>query len=187
MFIRSERLFLRPGWPEDWQEFYTLISDEAVRANLARDPWPQSEEEARAQICAPRDRLLPHLFITLPGKQGTRMLGSIGLGRDGEDVELGYWIASAARGQGFATEAVRAMLSLARALGHERVCATHFTENTTTARVLEKTGFRPTGDVRRRHCPARGESLPAQRFAIVLDCAGTDGDGAGGGEDKRAA
>ena len=30
MFIRSERLFLRPGWPEDWTELFALIDDEAV-------------------------------------------------------------------------------------------------------------------------------------------------------------
>ena len=35
MFIRSERLFLRPGWPEDWAEVLTAINDEGVVCNLA--------------------------------------------------------------------------------------------------------------------------------------------------------
>ncbi|MDG2004006.1 MAG: GNAT family N-acetyltransferase, partial [Novosphingobium sp.] len=36
MFIRSERLFLRPAWPEDWEELYPLIADYDVVRNLAR-------------------------------------------------------------------------------------------------------------------------------------------------------
>ena len=35
MFFRSERLFLRPGWPEDWAEILTTINDEGVVCNLA--------------------------------------------------------------------------------------------------------------------------------------------------------
>ena len=40
MFFRSERLFLRPVWPEDWQAILNGIADEAVVRNLARAPWP---------------------------------------------------------------------------------------------------------------------------------------------------
>ena len=47
-----------------------LLSDEDVVRNLARDPWPLSVEDARDIICRPRDRLLPHLFITVPGHSG---------------------------------------------------------------------------------------------------------------------
>ena len=42
MFFRSERLFLRPVWPEDWQAILNGIADEAVVRNLARAPWPLS-------------------------------------------------------------------------------------------------------------------------------------------------
>ena len=40
MFIRSERLFLRPGWPEEWAELLALIDDQGVVRNLASAPWP---------------------------------------------------------------------------------------------------------------------------------------------------
>ena len=45
MFIRSERLFLRPGWPEDWNELFGEISSvgdsgDAIVRNLASAPWP---------------------------------------------------------------------------------------------------------------------------------------------------
>ena len=47
MFMRSERLFLRPGWPEDWEELLSRIQDEAVVMNLAKAPWPYTAEDAR--------------------------------------------------------------------------------------------------------------------------------------------
>ncbi len=47
MFIRSERLFLRLGWPEDWQELFGLIRDQGIVRNLARAPWPYTPEHAR--------------------------------------------------------------------------------------------------------------------------------------------
>ena len=47
MFIRSERLFLRPGWPEDWQELLSRIADESVVRNLAKAPWPYTADDAR--------------------------------------------------------------------------------------------------------------------------------------------
>ena len=55
MFIRSERLFLRPGWPEDWQELEPLIADEKVVRNLA--PWPYTGEDARRFLETPQESL----------------------------------------------------------------------------------------------------------------------------------
>jgi len=40
MFHRSERLLLRPAWPEDWQAVHAAIADEGIVRNLATAPWP---------------------------------------------------------------------------------------------------------------------------------------------------
>ena len=69
------------------------------------------------------------------------MIGSVGLGRHGDDIELGYWIARSHWGQGYATEAARAVLGLAEALGHRRIFAGHFADNPASGRVLAKAGF----------------------------------------------
>ena len=50
MFHRSERLLLRPPWPEDWQAVHAGIADEGVVRNLARAPWPYAEEDARDDV-----------------------------------------------------------------------------------------------------------------------------------------
>lgn len=183
MFIRSERLFLRPGWPEDWQEIQQQIGAHAIVRHLARVPWPYRAEDAQAFAALPQDPRTPHFVMTVPGESGAQLIGGIGL-QDGEDgVELGYWIAQAHWNKGYATEAARGVLRLARTLGHTRVHAHHFVDNPASARVLEKIGFRPTGQIALRSSIARERSALAATHAITLpiaDCDNIDGtDGAG--------
>ena len=180
MFIRSERLFLRPGWPEDWGELLAGIGDEAVVRNLARAPWPYTADHARDFAGKAQDARLPHFFVTLPNAaEPGRIIGSVGLGHDENgEVQLGYWIARDHWGRGYATEAARAVLRLARVLGHRRLVANHFADNPASGRVLRKVGFKPTGRIEPRFSLARGERAPAVLHAIALgeasDCDGGD-------------
>ena len=178
MFIRSERLFLRPGWPEDWTELLTAINDEGIVCNLATAPWPYTMEDAIAFARRPQERLLPHFVVTLPSGDGARLIGSVGLGRHGDDVELGYWIARSHWGQGYATEAARAVLRLAKALGHSRISAGHFVDNPASGRVLAKAGFQPAGKPQLRFSLARGRetlSVPyAAQLGVDCDCDGEE-------------
>ena len=165
MFIRSERLFLRPGWPEDWSELATRMGDESVTRHLARAPWPAGREVLGAE----QNPRCPHLLITLPTGDGSALIGCVGLMPAESGIELGYWIASERWGQGYATEASRAVLSLARTLGHRRIVASHFADNPASGNVLRKVGFRTTGETRPRFCPARGIELPALAYALDFD------------------
>lgn len=187
MFIRSERLFLRPGWPEDWEELHSLIDDEQVVRNLARAPWPYTGEDARSFASVPQTRLLPHFFVTLPGAQGARLIGCAGLNREEGDVELGYWIARDHWGRGYASEAARAVLSLARTLGHERIVANHFLDNPASGRVLEKVGFRRTGRVTERLSKGRGRACPSREYELVFGSSNDCDDGNDVMRGKRAA
>ena len=173
MFIRSERLFLRPGWPEEWADLLALIDDEGVVRNLARAPWPYTAEDAKAfaRMQTERheqDRLLPNFFVTLPSADGARLIGSVGLSLVEGEVNLGYWIGRPFWGNGYATEASRAVLNLARALGHRRIVASHFVDNPASGHVLRKLGFRPTGEVRGRFSLARGGEAPASLLSLTL-------------------
>ncbi len=168
MFIRSERLFLRPGWPEDWHAIFAAIADEAVVRNLSRVPWPYTPEAARQYAALGQDPRCPHFLITLPTAQGAELVGAIGLAPTHDGAELGYWIGRDHWGQGFATEASRALLSLARTLGHHRVEATHFLDNPASGRVLRKVGFWPTGRIEDRYSLARGKVAPSAVLTMTL-------------------
>ena len=183
MFIRSERLFLRPGWPEDWQELLLRISDEQVVRNLAKAPWPYTPDDARWFAQQPQDARCPHFFVTLPSRSGgAALVGCVGLARDGDEVELGYWLAREHWGQGYATEAGRAVLRLARTLGHRRIVSKHYADNPASGRVLAKLGFRATGELRPSYSVARGCDVPALVHTLEF---GAQADG--GGEDDGLA
>lgn len=168
MFIRSERLFLRPGWSEDWQELLARIDDEAIVRNLASAPWPCTAEAARTFLERRVGERCPQFLVTLPGSEGARLIGCAGLAPLGEQTELGYWIARDHWNRGYATEAVRAVLSLARTLGHRRIVASYFEDNPASGRVLRKAGFCPTGEVVTRFSPGRGAAAPSLMHAITL-------------------
>ena len=169
MFARTERLLLRPGWAEDAPALAKAIADETIVRNLSSAPWPFALRDAEAFLAAPRDPLLPSLLIFERTDGAPVLAGSCGLGRrPSGSVELGYWIARGHWGRGFATEAGRALIDIARALGIGRLEASHFLDNPASGRVLEKLGFESTGMIAPRLSCARGEEIPARFMRLRL-------------------
>lgn len=172
MFLRTERLFLRPAWLEDAPELTRAIGQEPVVRMLSRVPWPYREEHARTWIATPKDPRLPTLLATLPDAGG-RIIGSCGLHEDEGRIEVGYWIEPGHWGLGYATEALRGVLALARVIGHRRIVSRHAADNPASGRVLRKAGFRPTGRARAFHSLGRNARVEAPEYA--LDLAEADG------------
>ena len=50
MFAVTERLLLRPGWPEDAHALVAALGDREVVRNLARVPWPYGLGDAAALL-----------------------------------------------------------------------------------------------------------------------------------------
>jgi RimJ/RimL family protein N-acetyltransferase len=174
MFVRTQRLTLRPGWREDAAELARAIGHESVVRNLARAPWPYTIEAAET-FAASFDSCTEPKFLVFEHQRGTtRLIGGMGVGPfDNEPHEFGYWITPDAWGRGFATEAGAAALRAARAAGIRRVVAGHFLDNPASGRVLRNLGFRPTGRVKQVYSRGRGVALPSARFEIDLADTGT--------------
>src|SRR3954447_10843944 len=169
MFARTPRLLLRPGFPEDAPALARAIADEAIVRNLASAPWPYRMRDAEAFLAKPRDPVLPSflIFERTPGQP--QLVGSCGLGRRPSGaVEMGYWIGRADWGRGFATEASRALIEIARGLALAQLQASHFLDNPASARVLEKLGFVPLGIVAPQMSCARGAEVPARLMRLRL-------------------
>jgi RimJ/RimL family protein N-acetyltransferase len=166
VFHRSERLFLRPAFPEDCGAILAGIGEESVVRNLARAPWPYTLDDARRFAALPQDARLPHFLVTVPG---AGVIGSAGMGEHEGEPELGYWIAREHWGRGYATEAAGAVLKVARMLGHRRVVAGHFTDNPASGKVLRKLGFVPTGRPGKRFSLARGSMVESVEYALDLE------------------
>lgn len=169
MFARTQRLLLRPGFPEDAPALALAIADEAIVRNLTSAPWPYRMRDAEAFLASPRDPLLPALLIFERTSAAPRLVGACGLGRRSSGaVEMGYWIAKAYWGRGFATEASKALIAIARALGLKQLEASHFIDNPASARVLDKLGFESTGLIAPRMNCARGEEVAARLMRLRL-------------------
>ena len=169
MFARTERLLLRPGWAEDAPARAAAISDERIVRNLATAPWPYELRDAEAFLASPRDPVLPSLLAFERTDGAPRLVGACGLGRRPSGaVELGYWIARAHWGRGFATEAGGALIDIARTLGLTQLEGSHFVDNPASARVLEKLGFKPIGITAPRMSCARGVEADSRLLRLVL-------------------
>lgn len=151
MFIRSERLFLRPAWPEDRAEVDRALGAEAARlANLPASPRH------------------PRFLITLPDHRGAQAVGLIALWEAEGESRLGIWIAPQWRGRGIATEALRAILPLLCVLGHCRLVATPAPDCPASHIVLARSGFVPTGAVLER------DGLACEAHALDLCTVASD-------------
>lgn len=170
MFARTERLLLRPGWAEDAPALYRAIADEAIVRNLATAPWPYRFADAEAFLSRERPPHAAACLIFLRTDAAPQLVGGIGFGPlpTGER-ELGYWIARPFWGRGFATEAGRAVLAHARdGLRVDRLGSGHFVDNPASGRVLEKLGFRPTGEVVGRYSAGRRAEAPCRLYEVDL-------------------
>ena len=169
MFARTPRLLLRPGFPEDAPALAVAIADEAIARNLANVPWPYRMRDAEAFLASPRDPVLPALLVFERTEGAPQLVGACGLGRRSSGaVEMGYWIATGHWGRGFATEAGKALIAIARTLGLPHLEGSHFIDNPASARVLEKLGFEPVGIVAPRMNCARGTEIPARLMRLQL-------------------
>jgi RimJ/RimL family protein N-acetyltransferase len=91
------------------------------------------------------------------------LLGCIGLPRvepAAASAELGYWLASPARGRGYLTAAARAMVREALRVGYERIEADVLVGNDASCRVLERVGFTHEGILRSLAADGCGMGTP---------------------------
>jgi RimJ/RimL family protein N-acetyltransferase len=177
MFAITERLLLRPGWPEDARPLRDAIAHESVAMKLARLPWPYGVGDAEWFLSLPRAEDHADFLIMKRTNGQPQLIGGIGIAHDTTEdgPELGYWITPSEWGKGYVTEAGRAVLALAReTLRIPRLVSGHFADNPASGAVLRKLGFRPTGRIENRMCLAKGEARPCVLYAQELTEVGDD-------------
>ncbi|WP_242125126.1 GNAT family N-acetyltransferase [Sphingobium sp. Sx8-8] len=165
MFARTPRLLLRPGWMEDAPALAQAIGEPAILRNLTRAPAAYTQADAEEFLALPHQPHMPRLLAFSRTNGAPRLVGGCGIHpADDGRAELGYWIARPYWGLGFATEAARAVLSMAKAAGVRDIRAAHFVDNPASGNVLRKIGFRNTGRVERRFSLGRGEAADCLVF-----------------------
>ncbi len=145
--IVTERLLLRLLGPEDVPAFAAYRSDPEVARFQSWDaPYPVAT--ARALVRGMRDVRFgqPGAWLQVAIDAGGRMVGDVAVHVDGDDprqASVGFTLAPDAQGRGFATEAVRAVVTLlVDAHGVHRVTAECDARNLRSAALLERVGMR---------------------------------------------
>lgn len=142
--LETERLTLRAPRLEDAEAITLLLNDRRIAENTLRIPHPYQRADAETFLAATNKTEGEPTFVVIAQDD---VIGCCGIAKlDGERPELGYWFGVPFWGQGYATEAVRAVIDHAfTELGHELLFAGARVSNPASRRVLEKCGFQWTG------------------------------------------
>jgi ribosomal-protein-alanine N-acetyltransferase len=142
--ITTARLILSPPRRDDAREiFERYASDPEVTRLLG---WPRHTTIAETEgflalSAAERERWPAGPYVIRSSGDG-RLLGGTGLHfKSPTEAETGYVLARDAWGHGYATEALGAMVDVARTVGVARLFAHCHPDNVASWRVLEKCGF----------------------------------------------
>lgn len=153
--LTTPRLVLRPFVPSDATAVQRLAGAAAVAEMTLNIPHPYEDLMAEGWIATHPGLWESRTAVTFAITHAEYGLcGAIGLQLvpTHHRAELGYWIAQPYWGQGFATEAARAILTFAfDVLELNRVQASHLPRNPASGRVMQKVGMQYEGLHRERY------------------------------------
>jgi RimJ/RimL family protein N-acetyltransferase len=162
--LETKRLSLRAPRLKDAKTVAALANDRRIAENVACIPHPYRVSDAES-------------FISLANKAGgeaaflialrdATVIGACGLLLKDDAPELGFWLGVNHWGNGYATEALHAVIDYAFTdLGYDALQAGSRVTNPASRRVLEKCGFQWTG-VGLYRIRAIGSSAPIDRFRL---------------------
>jgi len=131
--VRDELPFAVPdNWPDDHDRRFLAFRLRQTSDDPGRAPWL-----VRAIVLPGSRELIGHIgFHGPPG---------INARREPEALEVGYTVFAEHRRQGYATEAVRALLAWAREQGVDHFIASVAPQNEPSLRLVRRLGFREVG------------------------------------------
>jgi RimJ/RimL family protein N-acetyltransferase len=167
--IETARLRLRPLVPDDAETLRELTDDATIIAAISFLRAPFTLDDARALIAMNgngRD-----LFRGIRRRRDDALTGVIGAHeQESGAIEIGYWIGTQFQRQGYAAEAARGLVERLRTVTPgARIVAECRPDNRASWRILERLGFRPTGEagarpgrllleLQSRACTGRGKN-----------------------------
>jgi RimJ/RimL family protein N-acetyltransferase len=134
--IKTDRLTLRPFVPKDAPRVIEILGNYAVSKWLSSVPHPFSAQDLK--IFDPDSPCVWPNFMAVA-------LGDTLIGAVNNKPQLGYWFAPEAHGNGYATEAVKAVCDfVVHSQKRAELLSGYYADNAASERVLQKCGFRET-------------------------------------------
>jgi ribosomal-protein-alanine N-acetyltransferase len=169
--LHTPRLRLRPFADADADDLFALHSDAHVLRYWDSPPWTDpSRAERFLASCRQLAEEGTGARVAMERVSDGAFVGWCGLSRwnpDYRSASLGYCLGEAAWGQGYATEAARALLQWAfDTWDLNRVQAEADTRNAASGRVLEKLGFVREGTLR-EDCIVNGDVSDSWVYGLL--------------------
>lgn len=176
---------LRPWVEDDVPAIAAACRDPEIPKWIPLVPEPYTDQDAREYVAQTRQWWDDGSAASFAITADARPVGSIGLHPSAHDrgrAAVGYWVASEARGRGYATRALRLVSDWALTEGGvERLELLAEPVNEPSCRVAEAAGFRREG-VLRAYLPTRRGRRDCAIFSLLPNespSAGAPAPGAG--------
>lgn len=144
--ITTERLILRPFEISEAQRICELCNNYNIYKNTLTLPYPYPIESALSWIPTHEENFRNDKLydFAVTNKLTGELFGAIGLSNNQKhkNGEIAYWIGEEYWGNGYATEAVRAVINFAFSeKGYHKVWGRFFATNPSSGKVMEKVGM----------------------------------------------
>ena len=142
--ITTDRLMLTTPTLAHVPDIARLANNRRIYEVMSRLPFPYTETDARFFI----ETIVPSAEETCYAiTRDAVFLGIVGLTYvEGRTPELGYWLGEPYWGEGYATEAARAVVAAAKATGIAGLRSRALLSNAGSRNVLRKIGFVEVGE-----------------------------------------
>jgi RimJ/RimL family protein N-acetyltransferase len=163
--LETERLMLRKPTLADVKAIAHLANDRRIAENTRRLPHPYSQEHAIEFVRGTADDDRGTVFLI---ESNFVPIGVVGIDwRQPEAPELGYWLGVDHWGQGFGTEAARAVIDFTfEEFDVEHLMSGARVSNPSSRNILEKCGFQWSG-VELHRFEAIASSTPVDCFRLA--------------------
>lgn len=165
--LESANLRLRTVAESDLDALVRLAGDAEIAKQTAEIPHPYGEGDGRLFIAKATEplSLSGRLVFAIERRREPGLIGCIAFIDRADVADVGYWIGRPFWREGYATEAVQALLRLIfRGFSYERAEAEVLADNPASERVLTKAGFALVGDG--TGCRGRCAGEKVHRFAL---------------------
>ena len=162
--LETERLALRQPTLADVKAIAHLANDRRIAENTRRLPHPYRHDHAVEFVRAIAAEQHNTTFLI---ENNHTPIGIVGINwRDEATAELGYWLGVEHWGQGFGTEAARAVIDFFfEEFDHDQLISGARVANPASRNILEKCGFQWSG-VELHRFEALGSSTPVDCFRL---------------------
>jgi RimJ/RimL family protein N-acetyltransferase len=162
--LETERLMLRRPTLADVKAIARLANDRRIAENTRRLPHPYSQDHAIEFVRGVADDNRGAVFLI---ESNFVPVGVVGVDWHAPDApELGYWLGVEHWGQGFGTEAARAVIDFTfEEFDVEHLMSGARVTNPSSRNILEKCGFQWSG-VELHRFESLGSSTPVDRFRL---------------------